>query len=160
MNLSAVFIRCKKADEAVNLLVPLARQEPKNFWVLGNLATAYQQAGQERRAIDTLEQALPLWPQNLGDVPKPMRTYLQSIATRADSYDLFRKAESYQLKLLKLRAREGLDGKRGGFETVDALFDDGKNPPRPVKFISAGGKFRARPIRAFGGKGQAAQVCH
>jgi tetratricopeptide (TPR) repeat protein len=141
LNLSAVFIRCKKADDAKNLLEPLSRREPKNFLVLGNLATAYQQVGLERRAIDTLEQALPLWPQNLGDVPEPMRTYLQPIATRNDSYDLFHKAERYQLKLLKLRAREGLAGKRSGFETVDALFDDGKNPPGPVRFIGAGGKF-------------------
>ena len=106
LNLGAVLTRSKKADAAVSLLEPLARQEPKNFLVQSNLATAYQQVGLERRAIDTLEQALSLWPPNLADVPEPMHTYLRPLASQEGSYDLFRKAESYQLKLLKLRARE------------------------------------------------------
>src|SRR5205085_4989182 len=48
----------------------------------------------------------------------------------------------YQLKLINLRDREKL-GKAGkaDFETVDALFDDGKKPPSPVRFVGESGKF-------------------
>src|SRR5947209_833025 len=47
LNLSAVLIRTRRADEAINLLMPLARQEAKNFLIQSNLATAYHQIGQE-----------------------------------------------------------------------------------------------------------------
>lgn len=141
LNLSAVLIRTKKADEAINLLMPLARQEPKNFLIQVNLATAFQQAGQERRAIDTLEQALSVWPAQLGEVEEPFRTYLQSCGWHDGAFDFYRKAETYQFKLLKLRAREGLVKKGGDFTTVDALFDDGKTPPNPVHFVGESGKY-------------------
>lgn len=141
LNLSAVLIRTRKADDAINLLMPLARQEPKNFLIQANLATAFHQAGQERRAIDTLEQALSTWKPQLGEVEEPFRTYLQSCGWHDGAFDFYRKAETYQLKLFKLRAREGLAKKGGDFATVDALFDDGKNPPSPVHFVGESDRY-------------------
>jgi tetratricopeptide (TPR) repeat protein len=140
LNLSAVLVRCGKADEAINLLEPLARQEPKNFLVLSNLATAYQLTGPDSRAEDFLNQALNAWPDQLGKVEEPLRAFLQSIGWHEKAFEWYRKVETYQAKLLKLRAREKT-GKSGNFETVDALFDDGKKPPNPVRFVSDSGKF-------------------
>jgi tetratricopeptide (TPR) repeat protein len=142
IDLSAALVRSGKADDAVNLLAPLARREPKNFLVLSNLATAYQRTGQDSRAIDTLELALAAWPDQMDKVEEPLRTLLQSIGWHDKAFSWYRRAETYQLKLLKLRAREGM-AKKGkmDFQTVDALFDDGKTPPEPVRFVSEKGKF-------------------
>jgi tetratricopeptide (TPR) repeat protein len=150
INLSAVFIRRRKYDDAINLLTPLTRHEPKNFLALGNLATAYQLAGQESRAISTLEQALDVWPKQMGELDVAMRAFLQSCGWHEGAYDLYRKAESYQLKLLKLRVRESLNkkGSNNSFETVDALFDDGQKPPHPVQFVGESGKFEPGRLAA------------
>ena len=143
LNLSAVFIRRKKYDEAQALLEPLSRQEPNNFLVQSNLATAYQLAGQESRAIATLEQALAVWPHQLGKVAEPFQVFLRSNRWHEGAFDFYRRAETYQLKVLRLRDREGRarPGSRAQFEAVDALFDDGQNPPHPVRFVGPSGKF-------------------
>ena len=146
LNLSAALIRRRKPDEAIALLTPLTRQEPKNFLLQSNLATAYHLSGQERRAIDTLEQMLSpsskVWPAQLGDVEEPFRTYLQHIDWHDGAFAQYRRVEEHYLKLLKLRTREALARKgKGDFETVDALFDDGKSPPSPVRFVAESGKF-------------------
>jgi tetratricopeptide (TPR) repeat protein len=141
LNLSAVLLRCKKADEAVNLLAPLGRKEPDNFLVQSNLATAYHQIGQEQRAIDTLRQALASWPKHFGEVPEPLRTALRLSGWHEGAFDFYRRVEGYQLALFELRAKEGVNKKGGAFTTVDALFDDGKKPPSPVKFVGESGKF-------------------
>jgi tetratricopeptide (TPR) repeat protein len=148
LNLSAVLIRTGKADEARDLLEPQVRQEPKNFLLLGNLATACQLTSQESRAIVYLEQALALWPKSLGEVDGPLRVYLQFLAPRERAYNLLHKAEKYQLKLLRLRQKEPRSNKSGGFETVDALFDDGQNPPHPVRFVGDSGKFEPGALAA------------
>jgi tetratricopeptide (TPR) repeat protein len=149
MDLGAALVRSGKADEAVNLLEPLARREPKNFLVLSNLATAYQRTDQESRAVSTLEQALAAWPAQMDKVDEPFRAFLQSIGWHDKAFSWYREAETYQLKLLRLRAREGLIKKgKGDFQTVDALFDDGKSPPRPVRFVGESGKFEPGKLAA------------
>lgn len=143
LNLSAALIRRKKYDDAIGLLMPFARQEPSNFLAQSNLATAYQLAGQESRAIATLEQALSVWPHQLAKVPQPMQALLQANRWSDAQFNSYRTAETYQLKLLKLRAREvrARVGTRAEFDSVDALFDDGQIPPRPVRFVGPSGKF-------------------
>src|SRR5262249_33916098 len=116
LNLSAVLIRTGTSDGAGGLLEPLVRQDPKNFLLLGNLATACQLTGQETRAIDYLEQALALWPKSLGEVDGPLRVYLQFLAPREGAYNLLHKAEKYQLKLLRLRQKEPRSNKSGGLD--------------------------------------------
>jgi hypothetical protein len=143
LNLSAVLIRRRKYDEAIDLLKPLERTEPKNFLTQSNLATAYQLAGQESRAIATLEQTLSIWPPQMSKVEEPLHAFLQSIGWHEGAFDFYRNAEKHQLKLLKLRAREGTSrpGSKADFDAVDALFDDGKSPSHPVKFVGPSGKY-------------------
>ncbi len=147
LNLSDVLVRRRKHYDAINLLLPLARQQPKHFLVQCNLATAYQLAGQESQAADVLAQAISVWPNEMRKVDEPFRKYLESIGWHDGAFALYRQAETFQLKLLRLRARENLAKKKaGGFETVDALFDDGKDPPNPIRFIGASGNYEAGAI--------------
>ncbi len=121
----------------------LHAQEPSNFLVQSNLATAYQLVGQESRAIATLEQALAVWPREMDKVAEPFQSFLQSNQWHDARFNFYRTAETYQLKLLKLRAREdrARPGSKADFDAVDALFDDGKTPPRPVRFVGPTGQF-------------------
>ena len=52
-----------------------------------------------------------------------------------------------------VRAREALakKGSKADFETVDALFDDGKQPPSAVKFLADSGKFEPGNYKTAGG---------
>src|SRR5687767_15060439 len=63
LNLSTILVRRRQPDEAINLLRPLAAAQRSQFLIQSNLATAYFLSGQERRAIDTLEEALGHWPE-------------------------------------------------------------------------------------------------
>ena len=144
LNLSAVFIRRKKLDDAITILLPLSRQEPKNFLVMSNLATAYHLSGLDSKAIDALGSALSIsiWPKQMDKVDEPFQKYLRSIGWSVSKFDFYRKAEEYQLKLFELRQREGLNqrGAKRPFETVDALF--------PVKFVGESGKYEAGKLAA------------
>ena len=53
-------------------------------------------------------------------------------------FAMYRKSETYLLKLMKLRVAEPPGAP---FDTVDALFDDGKKPAKAVKFVNDEGKF-------------------
>lgn len=137
LNLGAVLIRRKKLDAALTILRPLADREKNNFLVLANLATAYQLSGQDhaQRAISTLEDALQHWPARMSDLPEEKQKYLASLQWHDGAYEFYREVEKYQLKLLKLRAREARTrpNKTDDFDSVDALFD--------VKFVGESGKF-------------------
>ena len=59
-------------------------------------------------------------------------------------FEWYRRVEEHQLKLLRLRARENIAGPRGqATEDVDALFDDGGKPPKPVRFAGESGQYEA-----------------
>lgn len=141
LNLGAVFIRRGKANEAVNLLGPLARQEPKNFLVQSNLATAYQMLGETQRAADTLTDALDAWPKDWQELGEDRKPFFSSIGWTEAESNLYRPREVYQLKLLRLRKKEG---PKATVETVDALFAD--NEGKPVRFVGESGKFEVGTI--------------
>ncbi len=100
--------------------------------------------------LGTLEQALAVWPKRMDQVEEPLQAFLHAIGWHNGAFDFYRKAETYQLKLLKLRAREAaaLKPGRGPFETVDALFDNGLSPPSPVRFVAESGKFEPGKLAA------------
>lgn len=149
LNLGAVLIRRKKLDAALDILRPVAAQERDNFLVLANLATAYalSRQEQEQRAISTLEEALAHWPSRFNQLPKEKQDYLANIKWHEGAYEFYRESETFLLKLLKLRARETRlkDKKSDDFDTVDALFGDGK---AAVKFVGESGKFEPGKIAA------------
>jgi hypothetical protein len=83
-------------------------------------------------------------------VDEPFRTFLQSVGWHEGAFEAYRKAEEYQLKLLKLRQREQRAKKnpKADFDSVDALFDDGQKPPSPVRFVGESGTYEAGKIAA------------
>jgi hypothetical protein len=130
VNLSAYMIRLRQYEEAIQALSPVAAQERRNFMVFANLATANQLAGQPVRSIEYLLQVRDMWPREWpGLTPEQLKWY--------------QRAESYHLKLLRLRSREsqGQPPGRGRLpETVDDLFE--------VQFVGDSGQYEAGKLAA------------
>jgi tetratricopeptide (TPR) repeat protein len=121
INLGASYIRLLKYEEAVRALTPAETQDPGNFMVLANLATANQGAGRLDRAIAYLQQALAAWPDiQIGFDPVQLRWY--------------RRAERFHLLLLQLREQENRLQVGRPVETVDAIFGR-------LRFNAPGGEY-------------------
>jgi len=127
VNLGETLIRLRQYDEAVEILTPVAAQDRRNFMAIANLATAHQLAGRPDRAISYLQQALDSWPEEWPGLTKQQLRWL-------------RRAESFHLRLLKLRYREaaGQGGRGKKIENVDNLF--GKDGA-PVRFVGEQGQY-------------------
>jgi tetratricopeptide (TPR) repeat protein len=93
INLSECLIRLRQYDAAIELLVPLARQDRTNFLVQANLATAYQLTNQLRQAIDAQEQVKAAWPR-------------ERKGWTGQQLQWYGRVETYQAKLVRLRFRE------------------------------------------------------
>jgi hypothetical protein len=131
INLSADLIRLRKYDEAVGLLTPVAGRERRNYRILANLGTAHQLSGRPVPAIEYLMQVRDVWPR-------------EEAGTTAEQLAWGQRAESYHLKLLRLRLQEVAHlapGERPkNPETVDDLFT--------VQFVGDSGKFEAGKLAA------------
>lgn len=127
VNLGAYYVRLQRPEEAVRVLEGALTQEPKNFMVLANLATADYLAGQGdfarlSRAIEYQQQALKAWP-----TAHPGFT--------ADQLVAYRRFERTYLTLLRERQQEArLQGRRPD-ETLDDLFH--------VRYVGPGGRYEA-----------------
>ena len=141
---SAVFIRRGKFDDAQQLLRPLSIQHRDNFVVQSNFATALHQGGDLQKAWDTLNDAMKKWPQRWDELPDGQRDFLTEIGWQQASYESYRVADAYYLRLLKLRLREKLAKKDPKDLSYDAIFDDGQSPPTPVRFVNEQGEFEPR----------------
>jgi tetratricopeptide (TPR) repeat protein len=121
INLGAYYIRLLKYEEAVKVLTAAEAQEPRNFMVLANLASAHHGAGRLDRALAYQQQVLGVWPEvNVGFDMIQLRWY--------------RRAERYYLRLLQLREQESRLQPARGAETVDALFG-------PLRFTGPNGQY-------------------
>jgi tetratricopeptide (TPR) repeat protein len=130
VDLSAYLVRLRRYEDAVEVLRPAERQEPTNFMVLSNLATAHQLAGQLDRAVSYLERALKVWPAKWPGVSDAQ-------------LERWQQAEKYQLQLLRLRAQEAgrePPGRSRPPESVDGLF--------PVRFVGDSGQYEAGKLSA------------
>jgi Flp pilus assembly protein TadD len=126
--LAVVQLRLRDLDGAVGALKYAESQNPRDFWTLTTLGTAYQMRGQLSEAARYLEAAQ--------DFP-PNDNWLQSMGL---SGPWVQKLERAQLQLMRLRMREG-QGRpaRGQRPTeVDELF--------PVKFVGPSGHYEAGKI--------------
>lgn len=132
INLGAYLIRLGKYQEAVDVLQPAEKLAPPDmkFMVLSNLASAYQLEGQLERAQDYLERALKQWPKQAPG------------GFEGSQLERYKKAEEYQLKLIRLRAREarGRVGPAAMPAGVDDLFG--------IKFVGESGSYEAGKLSA------------
>jgi hypothetical protein len=132
----AVLVRTGQPDQAVQLLMPLSRQHPKNLPLQCNLAMAYHQWGNLRSASDHLSDTLKrVWPKNWEDLSDEQRAYLLSIGWNEGPFYENRKYELAYLKLLDSRKREP-KGASLRDEQVDPLFGD-----PAIKYVDDQGKF-------------------
>jgi tetratricopeptide (TPR) repeat protein len=126
LNLGAYYIRLLRYEEAARTLDAAAAEDPDNFMVLANLATANHLAGRLDRAIDYEQQALKAPPRLWAGIS-------------AEQIDWYRRAERYYLSLLMLRQQEERFQPGRPPATVDALFPG-------VRFVGQGGQYEAGTI--------------
>lgn len=143
LNYSAVLIRRKKTQQAIEFLLPLTRQHPEIFLFDAHLAMAYWNSGQpgnDRRAVELQSQLLSKsgWPERYSDLSEPQQAFFkQSMGWFGGEFELYRRYEAYLLKLMKGRLTENSGGK---IEGVDSIFDD-KKAGITVQFLNSDGKF-------------------
>jgi hypothetical protein len=138
ISLSAYLIRREKFQEAIEVLKRLSRKEGDNFLVHSNLSTAYHLLGQEPGlAYDALDQALSVWPAKWSGLEKNMQQFLSQMGWDEIKFRHFREAETYQLKLLKLRRQEKPKGQP---ENLDDLFG--------ITFVGESGGYEAGKLAA------------
>src|SRR5262249_8179351 len=127
--LAVIQLRLRDVDAAIETLKRAESQNPRDFWTLTTLGTAYQTRGQLSEAGGSREAGQ--------DFP-PAEKWLESMGL---SHAWLQKLERAQLKLLRLRQREGqlrpARGQRPSTE-VDELF--------PVKFVGASGHYEPGKI--------------
>lgn len=150
---SAVLIRRHKFHEAEQLLRPLALAtgEQDNIPIQSNFATALHRGGDPKGAYETLRPVvLDHWKKSWGELSEKRVRELQRIGWSEPVYDLNRIYDTYYLKLLRLRWRERMSKKesKATVQLPDALFDDKKDPPSPVRFVGEGGEFEPGKLAA------------
>ena len=151
LQVSAVLVRRLKSKQAEDYLRPLALRETENFLLQSNLATALHQQGKLQEAWDVLNETLrrkKYWPEDWTGLSEAQRNFLvNEMGWNEGPFTFYRTCDTYYLKLLKLRLREKLAKKDPKApQTLDRLFDDGKDPPTPIEFVSADGRFEAGKI--------------
>lgn len=141
LDYSAVLLRRRKFQQAIEFLTPLVREHPDIFLFESHLAMAYWgsgQTGNDRRAVEHLSNVLSKrgWVEDFHQLSDKQRDFFEnSMGWNEGPYLRYREFETYLLKLWKLRMAE----KAGEpFEAVDALFGDAKSP---VKFVNPEGVF-------------------
>jgi hypothetical protein len=115
VGLGACYIRLGRPNDAIGVL---SSADQEDFLVLANLAAAYGHPAVKEleRAVSYEEQALNAWPATLAGWSGEELAY-------------YRRAEVYNLKLLRLRAREAIAGPTNKpWDAMDALFDKPRLP--------------------------------
>jgi hypothetical protein len=127
INLSAYYLRTQQPEKAVQVLLPVAKEQ--NFMVLANLATAYHLSGRLERTVDYQEMALKAWPSTWPGMYQSQLSW-------------FYRVERYYLALLRSRfAEERLQPGKPP-ETLDDLFPG-------VRFVGPSGQYEAGRIDAL-----------
>jgi ElaB/YqjD/DUF883 family membrane-anchored ribosome-binding protein len=150
---SAVLIRRRKFKDAEQLLRPiaLAAGEQDNIPIQSNFATALHMDGDLKGAFETLRPIVrDHWKKSWDELSDERRRELQRIGWTEPVYKLNRNYDTYYLKLLRLRLRERVTNKehKEVVQLPDALFDDQKDPPSPVRFVSDDGEFEPGKLAA------------
>ena len=147
LNLSTVLIRRGKVDEAIDLLKPLSEDNPDNFVIMSQLATAQFLGTPEQRAnaLDYMKEALSKWPEKWTDLNEDQAKFLRSIHWEETRLAKFRSYDKYLERLIRHRLAE--DNKRKKKEAVkdavDPIFGDDK---ALVSFVNDKGEFEVGRI--------------
>jgi tetratricopeptide (TPR) repeat protein len=125
VNLGAYYVRLLRFEEAVRVLSAAEAQEPDNFMVLCNLATANyladpQDPARLDRAVTEQEQALKAWP-------------VVWAGLTAEELRWYRRAERFFLTLLQQRRQEARLQAGRPPQTLDDLFH--------VRFVGRSGQY-------------------
>jgi hypothetical protein len=148
LDLSAYLIRALKAREAVSVLTPPRKEEEDNFVVLASLATAELLDRQPLRAAGYQADALRRWPKEYASLSEEQREWLAKIGWKERDFNWFREVETYQLRLVRLRARESIRPTSDLPDNVDALFGEEGKAPVPPRFVGDSGRFEAGKLAA------------
>jgi tetratricopeptide (TPR) repeat protein len=124
VNLGAYLIRLQRVEDAARVLESAQRQDPDNFMLLSNLATANFLAGRPERAVFYQQRVLHVWPRTSKQFPPAQLAW-------------YRRCERYLLDLLELRQQETRLGRRAE-DKLDDLFH--------VRFTGPDGKYEAGSI--------------
>jgi hypothetical protein len=104
LQVSAVLIRRRKAEDAILLLKPLSLQHRDNFLVQSNLATAYHLNKELDNAFITLDGALrEQWPEHWDQLSEPQREFLTRLGWNEGPFTHYRTCDKYYARLLRLR---------------------------------------------------------
>jgi len=146
INLGAGLIRLRKFRDAIQVMKPGERQDPDNFLLASNLATAFHLSGDMSQATRYMDLALSAWPADWSSLGKDRKRMVLEMGWNKDMFDRYRTADQYYRKLLRLRlSRMTADDGRQP-EAVDSLFAAAGGGP--VRFVSEGGKYEAGKIAA------------
>lgn len=156
LNLSAYLIRIRQYRQAIDVLDAALRKERRNPLLYANLAAAQfleafatSTPDLARRAEDNQAEAVRLLPTDWQKLGPGTRTWLMKIGWDEKQYTRYRTAETYLLKLMRLRTRAAT-GRPGVVsplgKDIEPLFTDGGKPPQPVRFVGESGRYEAGQI--------------
>lgn len=151
LNYSAVLIRRGRAFEAARFLENVKQENPDNFVVLSQYATAYFLSGDrdsERESARVMKKSLEKWPKSWKDVNEDEKKFLTSFGWHEFDFDRYRRYEVLfeRLMLNRLKEKKLQDKKQPVVETVDPIFLDAKG--EPIRFLNDKGQYEAARIAA------------
>ncbi|HJT79023.1 MAG TPA: hypothetical protein VJ739_17640, partial [Gemmataceae bacterium] len=134
VNLAECYVRLLKGEEAVHVLAPAEAQDPGNFLVLANLATANYLVGSGTanpgEKLARLQQAVQYQRRVLQAWPRVWAGFT------TEELAWFRRAERYYLRLLEQRWQEARLQEPRAAEGLDPLFPG-------LRFVGPSGEYEA-----------------
>ena len=108
LDFSAVLIRRGRYEDAVQFLVPLVEEHPKNFLVLSHCATAHFLAPKDfhRKSAYYMKRALDNWPKSWTELKDDQKQFLGSHGWEETAFERFRRYEVFLDRLIRNRLEE------------------------------------------------------
>jgi hypothetical protein len=135
----------------MQFLLPVSRQNPENFLVQVQYATAMFLTSNwdfRKDAYEHLKPALDAWPKQWDGLTDPQKQFFLSLGWEETAFERFRRYEEYFSRLVRHRIREDkLARKKTPLpEMVDPIFDE--DPEKSVRFVNDSGRFEVGRIKS------------